>query len=132
MHDELANLLYKRYPGIFPEHLRNRQDGAFRGIECGDGWFALIDTLCAEIQFYSDHNPIPQVVATQVKEKFGTLRFYTLGSGDERTRGMVSMAVAMSAHICEVCGLPGGRRGENGSQIRCDVHHVEQAKNNLA
>lgn len=46
---------------------------------------------------------IPQVVADQVKEKFGTLRFYYHG-GDEKIHGMVQMAEWMSSQICEVCG----------------------------
>jgi hypothetical protein len=49
--------------------------------------------------------PIHQVVATQVKEKFGTLRFYYEG-GDDYIDGAVSMAEAMSAVTCEVCSVP--------------------------
>lgn len=46
---------------------------------------------------------IPQLVADQVKEKFGTLRFYCHG-GDEQTAGMVELAERLSARICEECG----------------------------
>lgn len=49
---------------------------------------------------------IPQVVAAQVKEKFGTLRFYYDG-GDEYIHGLAAMAEAMSARTCEECGAPG-------------------------
>lgn len=48
---------------------------------------------------------IRQVVAVQVKEKFGTLRFYYDG-GDDYIRGLASMAEAMSARTCESCGNP--------------------------
>jgi hypothetical protein len=47
--------------------------------------------------------PIPQVVALQVKEKFGILRFYYQG-GDDYVRGLVRMAENMSAVTCEQCG----------------------------
>jgi hypothetical protein len=47
--------------------------------------------------------PIPQVIALQVKEKFGTLRFYFSG-GDDEIHGMVSAAEHMSGLICEECG----------------------------
>jgi pyruvoyl-dependent arginine decarboxylase (PvlArgDC) len=46
------------------------------------------------------------VTLDQVKEKFGTLRFYYTG-GDEHISGMVRMAESMSAVTCESCGNPG-------------------------
>ena len=46
---------------------------------------------------------ITQVVATQVKEKFGTLNFYYIG-GDNMIDGMVWLAENMSANVCEFCG----------------------------
>jgi hypothetical protein len=46
-----------------------------------------------------------QVTLDQVKEKFGTLRFYYTG-GDEYISGLVSMAESMSGVICEGCGNP--------------------------
>jgi hypothetical protein len=46
-----------------------------------------------------------QVTLDQVKEKFGTLRFYYTG-GDEYISGLVSMAESMSGVICEECGNP--------------------------
>jgi len=47
--------------------------------------------------------PIPQVTLDQVKEKFGTLRFYYSG-GDDYIRGMVSLAESLSGVTCEGCG----------------------------
>jgi len=44
-----------------------------------------------------------QVEATQVKEKFGGLRFYING-GDDEVYGMISFAEHLSYHICEQCG----------------------------
>ena len=44
-----------------------------------------------------------QVVACQVKEKFGGLRFYYDG-GDEVTSAMIQFAESLSNRICEVCG----------------------------
>lgn len=68
--------------------------------------------------------PIPQVEAVQVKEKFGTLRFYYEG-GDEYIRGLVTMAEAMSAYTCEVCGAPGEARGGGWIRTLCDKHAEE-------
>jgi hypothetical protein len=58
----------------------------------------------------------PQVTLDQVKEKFGTLRFYYTG-GDEYISGLVSMAESMSGVICESCGAPAETnwpKAENG------------------
>lgn len=49
---------------------------------------------------------IVQVTLDQVKEKFGTLRFYYTG-GDDYISGLVAMAESMSGVICETCGNPG-------------------------
>lgn len=62
-----------------------------------------------------------QVVAVQVKEKFGTLRFYYNG-GDDIVRGMVRMAESMSAVMCEECGAPGRSRRGGWIQTLCDEH----------
>ena len=63
--------------------------------------------------------PIHQVVATQVKEKFGTLRFYYNG-GDDYIDGAVSMAEAMSAVTCETCAEPGEVRPGGWIKTLCD------------
>ena len=49
---------------------------------------------------------VQPVIAIQVKEKFGGLRFYYSG-GDDYIRGLVDMAESMSYKTCEVCGSPG-------------------------
>lgn len=80
-------------------------------------------TLSAD--FIKVPDPIPQVTVTQIKEKFGSLRFYYNG-GDEYIRGLVAMAESISVTICEECGSIGERR--NGSYVRtlCDYHAREQ------
>ena len=64
---------------------------------------------------------IPQVTLDQVKEKFGTLRFYYTG-GDDEIRGMVRMAESMSAVTCEKCGLPGTQTQGGWIKTACAVH----------
>lgn len=63
----------------------------------------------------------PQVVATQVKEKFGTLRFYYNG-GDDVVHGIVSMAESMSAVTCERCGNPGKLSTGGWIKALCKKH----------
>ena len=61
---------------------------------------------------------IPQVTLDQVKEKFGTLRFYYSG-GDDYISGMVSLAESMTAVTCENCGNPGSCRGGGWVHTYC-------------
>ena len=112
MNKLLDDYLCKKYPKIFSERNKSMKETCMCwGFECDEGWFTLIDNLCQAIQFRID-NPgynqdgeieIQQVVALQVKEKYGTLRFYFAGGNDE-IRGMVSIAEYLSGSICEVCG----------------------------
>lgn len=122
MRQDLDDLLCRRHSSIFQDRHRSMQETAMCwGFACGDGWAPLIDTLCAEIQGHVDRHALPAVVACQVKEKSGTLRFYTR-DGDEYTHGLTWMADVLSGVLCETCGAPGGRFGEDWVQTRCSVH----------
>lgn len=65
--------------------------------------------------------PIAQVTATQVKEKYGGLRFYYNG-GDDYVSAVVDMAEVMSDRTCEVCGAPGKPNSHGWIVTRCDQH----------
>ena len=65
--------------------------------------------------------PVCQVTLDQVKEKFGTLRFYYSG-GDDVIDGMVRMAESMSAVTCEECGNPGKQVGGGWITTLCKEH----------
>jgi hypothetical protein len=115
MKSELQNKLYHKYPKIFAQKdLDSSKTCMCWGISCDNGWYALIDMLCFQLQFNTDKNGYPQVEAVQVKEKFGTLRFYynTIEfEGKEHTDrqygeidGLVSFAEFLSGYFCEVCG----------------------------
>jgi len=82
--------------------------------------------VSAEFQPLPD--PVSQVVAVQVKEKFGSLRFYYNG-GNEHVCGLVRMAEAMSAVTCEECGSPGKMRGPGWILTLCDLHAEERGYN---
>jgi hypothetical protein len=62
---------------------------------------------------------IAQVTLDQVKEKFGTLRFYYSG-GDDYISGLVSMAESMTGVTCEECGNPGESRGGGWIHVYCE------------
>ena len=71
----------------------------------GKGWQKLVDKLCKDIAKID-----PDTEVSQIKEKFGTLRFYHQG-GQEVAR-LAEKAEQKSAFICEVCGKKdNGRAG---------------------
>ena len=135
MKDELDKQLCEKYPKIFKNRRGTMQETCMHwGFEHGDGWYAIVDSLCATIQYHVDslhyqHREMSQeafdeehqVVAAQVKEKFGGLRFYVDG-GDDWVYGAISMAESMSYKTCEVCGAPGVTRGTGWVQTTCDEH----------
>ena len=124
MRNELDKKLCEKYPKIFAQRNKSMRETAMCwGFSCGNGWYDLIDTLCHLLQFHIDHNEVPQIEATQVKEKFGTLCFYFSG-GNEYLEGMIDMAEFMSGKICEICGHPGKLRGKRSGWLytSCDKH----------
>ena len=124
MNKDLREKLYKKYPNIFKQKdLDKTQTAMCWGISCGDGWYDLIDDLCGNIQnrvenvnrnlqYKLENSPKTLVPtksdpfvceAVQVKEKFGSLRFYVEG-GDDYIDGLISMAESISLNTCSECG----------------------------
>jgi hypothetical protein len=137
MKQELDALLCERYPKMMVNRYKDMQETCMCwGFECGDGWFNILDQLMGNIQHHIDwknrtEEVVPQVTLDQVKEKFGTLRFYYTG-GDDYISGMVTMAEAMSGCTCESCGNP-ANRDSDGGWVRticepCDIKREEQRK----
>lgn len=67
-----------------------------------------------------------RVVAVQVKEKYGGLRFYIQTEGKlprdyyDQVNGAIEMAEALSYNVCEECGNPGKTRGGGWIRTLCD------------
>jgi len=83
-------------------------DGWGRWIGCGAGWYPILARLEQQL---NELDPDYQV--HQIKEKFGTLRFYWEGdipNGD----AIVGEAEAESARTCELCGSLGNLRTKAG------------------
>lgn len=65
---------------------------------CDNGWLGLIKQLiedCIKAGWNKQ--------STQIKEKYGGLRFYINGATDE-VWNLISKAEEESYHICEICG----------------------------
>jgi hypothetical protein len=70
------------------------------GWECGEGWYPLIQELIDTLNFLEEEEDIHVL---QVKEKFGTLRFYISG-GSENAYSIIERYEIFSSHVCELCG----------------------------
>jgi hypothetical protein len=110
MSPEHSQELIDAFPALFPS-------GSFY-FECGDGWFPLLKECILGLKKEIENNPLdldPDFLfyVTQVKEKFGTLRFYTSLSF-ERFDDLIDKAEKDSGSICEICGEPGLRIKECG------------------
>ena len=78
-------------------------------FECGDGWFDIL--LRASIELETIVRTYPKdvrddIVALQVKEKYGSLRFY-LSYYSEELDEIIQRVESQSACTCETCGKAG-------------------------
>lgn len=127
MNEVLDKQLCEKYPKIFADRYKPMTETAMCwGIDVGDGWYQIIDSLCGQIQHHIDWQnrnteKVAQVIADQVKEKFGGLRFYYHG-GDDYISGLVSMAESWAANTCETCGNVGKLRNRGWMYTACDAH----------
>ena len=115
MRKDLDDLLCARYPAIFRDRQRTPQEtGMCWGFACGDGWFAIIDELCAFIARRAEETGI-DFRASQVKEKTGSLRFRCLGHRDEAVYAAIEAARERSMITCDICGEPNVPRHDHPS-----------------
>ena len=117
MKKELEIELVKKYPNILRDHGGDPMQTCMAwGIETDDGWYELLEKCMGKLQYFCDlctknGNPI-QVVASQIKEKYGTLSFYYSGEGGSRIEwdiidDIISETERRSAQTCEESGKHG-------------------------
>ena len=151
MNDELTKKLATRFPKTFAQLGGSPQETCMAfGIECGSGWYHILDILLRSIH-ESGHSSWASVelddpadkdsrlkydtvkdfwiVAHQIKEKFGSLRFYygiettpefqelakkwpntakrIIHDYQTRVDAMIEMAETMSVYTCEDTGQEG-------------------------
>ena len=73
----------------------------------------------AKARMHEEYEKIP--VVTQVKEKYGGLRFYVHGATEEQY-AMIHFAEAMSYETCDVCGDKGKPNRGGWITTRCAKH----------
>lgn len=119
----LIQSLIKKYPNLFMDD-QGKSLMFWPWIECGEGWYVLLDQLCKKLYKYKG------LTFLQVKEKFGGLRVYwsydteaeiflhkgmeliktrVLGKSSRSCKiaQLVDKAEEESQTICEVCGGQG-------------------------
>lgn len=115
MNDENTSRLLEAAPNLYGERFY---------FECGDGWFDIL--LEASTQLQNKLLTFPEsirqdIVASQVKEKYGTLGFY-LSYYTEELDEIIVEVEKKSATICETCGNHGKVKGSIWLYTACDEH----------
>ncbi|HEN8800255.1 TPA: hypothetical protein U8251_002854 [Pseudomonas putida] len=117
MNDDLERSLLHKYPAIFGEDPAQPNLPTRWGVECGDGWYNLLENLCHDIQAYINTEHVQQVTFIQVKEKFGELRiYYTLV--DNYVDDLVKETARKSKLTCEYCGEPGKHQQTSSGWVK--------------
>jgi ribosomal protein L37AE/L43A len=103
MKKELQDTLLTDFPELYRQfYLPKDQTCMCWGFDTGDGWYEIIYKLSQKLMEID-----PYVEATQVKEKFGGLRFYVsdvrIETSDE-VYGLINEAESESFETCEKCG----------------------------
>lgn len=126
MSPENEKKLNERFGYLSRSHRSPRHALHMFGFECGDGWYDLLYELFEKIETHFKTQP-PEVVdafsVQQIKEKYGTLRFYC--SGDDVVEGFIREAEDKSEVTCEACGKPGKIRPGGWISVQCHEHHLE-------
>jgi hypothetical protein len=124
MDKRLDQALVRDFPLLYKDrHAHSSRTAMCWGFDCADGWEPLIRDLSAAIEpilkdMPDEHRP----TAAQVKEKFGSLRFYMTGY-NEAIEAAIHVAEKRSAETCELCGQHGKIVSHYGwLSARCTAH----------
>ncbi len=106
--------------GDFKDILSRFQSGFPAIIDCEHGWNEIIANCHQELKTIDDEYTI-----AQIKEKFGTLKYYFSSSNPSLYKqmcGVVSKYEKMSSSTCELCGSPGATRNSGYIKTLCNEH----------
>lgn len=128
MRETLQEALYAAYPALFRQRtLPVTESGMGWGIDCGDGWYRILDGLCEVLMGHACaavHEPLE---AVRVKRKFGRLCFYIDGDCPW-CQGAIRFAEALSQLVCEETGRSGVLMTRLNRQLRVLAYDVGLAK----
>lgn len=138
MKHELDEALVKDFPLTFARDAYGREPWSMFGFECGDGWEPSIrktaEKLEPLIKVAKDKDPegyeSGYYRTSQLKEKFGTGRWYLSGGTDEM-QDLVEDWEAQTDTICETCGKPGEITGHGWYYTACWDHTKIEDRDSL-
>lgn len=112
--------LGRKYPNLY------KNDVYF---ECDQGWYDIIDELSQKLETAIINNPNKQeYYATQVKQKYGTLRFYMSMIDDDMEKAIME-GEEKSSKTCEHCGKEGKLISIFGWYLTlCDKCRIEKIR----
>ena len=119
MRKELDAKLVKAFPNLYKDRYKDMRTTCMCwGFDCGDGWFDSLWDLSWELEklivkHIKDYPECPAPKATQVKEKFGSLRLY-MSYETKEMEDLIEKAEELSSVTCEDCGKPGKLIAPNG------------------
>ncbi|MGN6650048.1 hypothetical protein [Trinickia sp.] len=113
MNREFEHALVGSYPAIY-RSLQPRFSGGCL-FECDDGWYRIIDELSRKLEAESRTS---HLVAIEVREKLGSLRFRLRGEITTAVDSWLAEATRLSQRACERCGQPATLRGHEDGRVR--------------
>jgi len=99
--------------------LQGKHPRAAVSFECWPGWTDLLD---ATFSWLHEIAPDNEWAPSQIKEKYGSLRFYWHGDLPALGDAIIGTAEHLSGHLCEICGAPGRLRQHGWWSTRCPEH----------
>lgn len=88
----------------------------------GDGWLPIVEALTGDLRALGWSGKV-----AQIKEKFGTLRFYAEQT-NAAMEARIRLAEDASAVTCERCGLPGALSNNGNIATLCPAHTREHQR----
>lgn len=122
MKKEYDEELVRICPNLYSDYL------SINEFACQDGWYILIKELSIGLEaliLAQSQEKRSLFRVSQVKEKFGLLRFYMTQATDAMNE-LISSAEMKSCAICETCGEPGVLRGIGWYYTACDTHVIKR------
>lgn len=117
MDQRLDQALCTAFPKLYQNRYGHINDTCMAwGFTCNNGWFLILWELSEQLEEMG-------CVATQVKEKFGGLRFYLSycpPDVEQKVSRLLADAEKRAIKTCETCGDPGEKRDSHWIRTLCD------------
>lgn len=135
MKEELEQNLYKLAPILYQQHTLNMQQTCMCwGFETPDTWYNLLYKLSEKLEKLNQElkDKHIEIQAVQVKEKFGSLRFYydIINNSDnndinitklsKHVQDLIDEVEKESWNICCFCGKPATKTTAGWISRACD------------